>query len=638
MISGLVQQSRHRLRRWVLDPRVQRCGRLALYAVAGFCLSAASLEQGALPLVMGLVWACRGAAAVLAAAGGCLGYGLFWGQAGQQGLWWTGLSLTGVLLLGDRRITREVPLLVPSLGMLIPSAVGLGFQIWAGDTTAISLYLMRVALGGAAPWLFWKVRQQQDPISKWICGGLVSLALAQIAPVSWLGLGFMAVGAAGVGSAFPCAALVGLGVDLSGVSAVSMIAVAVLSWLVCLFSKIPRHIRGLAPGIIGILLMRISGTWDLAVLPGLFLGGMLGAFLPVMGKRDTYRGETGAAQVHLEMAAGVLAQTQQILLETETAAVDTDALLRRAAECACSGCAARSSCRDAAKLRQLSGDLLQKPLLRLEELPIRCKKSGRFLNQLHNAQEQLRSIRADRQRQQEYRAAVVQQYGFLSRYLQDLSDTLARKETYRELTYTPVVQIYGNRRQADNADRCLHFSGSRGKYYIILCDGMGKGLGAVQAGKHAAELLQKMLCCGFPAVYALRSLNSLCALGERAGVVTVDMAEICLYSKQVTLYKWGAAASYLVSRRGAEKLGEITAPPGISVDGAGEDRCHLTLRREQMLVLVSDGLEAGKVLQICRGTSWLTAGGLAKELLGNATGEDQDDATVVTVQLIPAKS
>ena len=66
-----------------------------------------------------------------------------------------------------------------------------------------------------------------------------------------------------------------------------------------------------------------------------------------------------------------------------------------------------------------------RPLHR-EELPIRCRKIGRLLAELHRSQEQLRSIRADRERQQEYRSALVQQYGFLSRYLQDLSDGLTK--------------------------------------------------------------------------------------------------------------------------------------------------------------------------------------------------------------------
>ncbi len=151
MIGLYMRRGRHILRQWVRDPKLQERARQGAHILAGFCLSAASLEQGWLPLVMGLVWACRGWEAVLAALGGIAGYGIFWQQGAGQGILLTGISLGGVLLLADRRISRELPLLIPAVGMLMVSAVGLGFQILGGDTTPIPLYLLRVALGGAAP-------------------------------------------------------------------------------------------------------------------------------------------------------------------------------------------------------------------------------------------------------------------------------------------------------------------------------------------------------------------------------------------------------------------------------------------------------------------------------------------------------
>ena len=39
---------------------------------------------------------------------------------------------------------------------------------------------------------------------------------------------------------------------------------------------------------------------------------------------------------------------------------------------ACSGCAARDKCRDSRKMTKLTGELLQKPLITIEELPVRC--------------------------------------------------------------------------------------------------------------------------------------------------------------------------------------------------------------------------------------------------------------------------
>lgn len=634
MISAYVRQSQNALRRWMVHPKTHLWARGMAHVMAGFCLSAAGVSQGMLPLVLGLVWACRGWRAVLVALGGMLGYGLFWGAALWQGIFWTGFALVGVLLLGDRRISREMPLLIPSIGMLTVSAVGLGFQLLAGDTTSVSLYLIRVALGGAAPWAFDRWLQKQEPVMEWLCWGMFALGLAQIAPVSWLGLGYVAAGLAAVWAPFPGAAMVGLAVDLAGVTQVPMTAVVVLSYLIRFLPRYPKWTGRLAPGCIGLLFMELTGVWDLLVLPGLFLGGIAGSFFTPVGKTVARRGETGAAQVKLEVAAGVLRQTRRILLEVPERFVDVDALVQRAVCDACSGCAARDKCRDSRKMTKLTGELLQKPLLTIEELPVRCKKGSRMLAQLRKAQEQLRAIQADRQRQREYREAVVQQYTFLSEYLSSLSDRLSRKGDASAAVYTPVVSVYGNRRSIHNGDRCMEFAGMENQYYIVLCDGMGTGSEAVREGESGAELLRKLLSCGFPPEHALKSLNSICALRDRAGAVTVDLVQICLNTGKTTLYKWGGAASYLMGIAGAEKLGVTSPPPGLSVEAGQEVRCGLTLRKGQTLLLVSDGVEEDGVMALCKESG--SPAVVAEELLKQTARED--DATVVTIRLVGAKT
>jgi serine phosphatase RsbU (regulator of sigma subunit) len=285
-------------------------------------------------------------------------------------------------------------------------------------------------------------------------------------------------------------------------------------------------------------------------------------------------------------------------------------------------------------MAQLTGTLLSAPLLNVEELPVRCKKSGRVLAQLRRAQEQMRTIQADRQRQAEYRQAVIQQYAFLGSFLRRLADRLGERRTGSESIYTPLVQIYGNRRPENNGDRCMYFSGVENQYYIILCDGMGTGPGAVQEGNQAGNLLKQMLVCGFPAEEALESLNSLCALRDRAGAVTVDLAQVSLDTGKVTIYKWGSAPSYLLAGDTMEKLGTSSAPPGMSATERCQVRCALTLRKGQTLLLVSDGLEEADILE--DGKKNISPAVLAAELLKNRSG--QDDATIVTVQLISSQT
>ena len=113
-IQSYVRRGRHTLRRWAVDPRIHTLVRGGGYFAAGFALSAASLGQGLLPLPLALVCACGRWSAVLTALGGILGYQVFW-DIGQQPLVWLLSGLCVALILGERRISRDAPLLLPAV-------------------------------------------------------------------------------------------------------------------------------------------------------------------------------------------------------------------------------------------------------------------------------------------------------------------------------------------------------------------------------------------------------------------------------------------------------------------------------------------------------------------------------------------
>ena len=635
-IQSYMRHSQPRLRRFIADPRVHAWARGAGYLLAGFIFSAAGLGQQLMPLPVALVCACDGWSAALVALGGSVGYRLFW-NAGEQQIVWLMLGLCAAVLLGRRQICRENPLMMPAVTGLLIAACGVAFQMLQGDRTPVGVYLIRVILVMGATWLFLQVRKGRNPMLEWITWGLGVLALVQIVPVPWFSLGFFAAGALSVVGAFPAAAVAGLAIDLAQVTPVPMTAVLVLAYLIRLLPKSAGPLGKVAPVITYFAMAWICKEWDFLPVPALFAGALTGHFLPVPGKVLHRRGETGAAQVQLELAAGVLAQTQQLLLEAPENPVDEDALVTRAAERACSNCPNRKTCKDTRRIAMLPGLILHKPLLQTEELPIICRKSGRFLAELHRSQEQLRSIRADRERQREYRAAVIQQYQFLSNFLHDLSDRLSRKSE-RKLVYFARVAVFGNRPENANGDRCIHFPGTEGRYYVLLCDGMGTGIGAVAEGRAASTMLRRMLTAGYPAEYALRSINALCALRDRAGAVTVDLAEVHLDSGRVTLYKWGAMPSYLVGNVSAERIGVAGPPPGLSVTDYRESTHPLTLRRGQMLVMVSDGIEEQEALHCCTDGAGKTPGELAAALLSANQLGAQDDATVAVITLEQAKN
>lgn len=629
-LQTYVNQSRHTLHRWSIDPRIRAKLQAGACALGGFCLSAASLGHTAQPLAMGLVCALGGWSALMACIGGCLGYGVFWDSAGIQGLAWLVMGLLITLL----QLKSWGPGLLPAVAGVGAAISGLVFQLAGWEQVPISQYILRIGIAAGSAWVFSEALVDRVPPARWLAGCGAVLALAQIAPLPVLCLGFPVAGAILTAAPFPAVALAGLALDLAQVTPVTMTGVLTLCYMLRFLPQYSKWLAFIGSGSVYLLVMGLCGKWDLTPLPGLMVGTLMGQFLPHTAKPARRKGQTGVVQVQLELVAGVLSQTQQLLLQLPETPVDQDGLVHRAALKACSGCAHRAACKNRRKLSNLSGTVLQQPLISAEELPIVCMKSGRFLAELHRTQEQLRSINASRRQQQEYRAAVTQQYQFLSEYLQELSDSLLKRKTHDTPAYKPEILVFGNHPEPDNGDLCLRFPGPGNSHYVLLCDGMGTGIGAVQESRNAGNMLRRLLTAGFPPEHALRSLNSLCALRERAGAVTIDLAQLQLETGRVTLYKWGAMPSYIVRENGADRIGAPTPPPGLSVTEHRETSHKTSLKKGELLVLISDGAHDGETLRRCSEHSG-APGALGRSLMAHCRVTAEDDATVVIIRLLP---
>lgn len=593
------------------------------YGGSGFLLSAASIGNFCQPLVMGLICAVTGWRALIMAVGSMLGFRFFWDSAGFQGMAWAGTGCLLALLAGKTKLS--FPFLLPALAAVCVAAGGLFFLLWMGDQTPMPMYLLRILLSAGATGLFTQLVQRRDAFLQWIAGGVAVLALAQVMPIPYFGLGYIAAGVLSVGRSFPAAVLAGIGLDLAQVTRLPITAVLCIAYFLRMLPVRENWMRYAAPGVACLVTMALCGVWDLMPLPGLTLGGLLAMALPQNLTSVHHRGETGLAQVRLEMTAGVLSGIQQLLLETQPAPIDEDALLQKTRERACSGCSARNTCREQ---ERLSRNLLTYPL------DFHCRKTGRILPELRRSQEQYRTMKADRLRQGEYRAALVQQYQFLSEYMQSLADQLPHREDQHKPYYRIEVSARSACKEHANGDRCMAFAATGFRYYVLLCDGMGTGIGAAREGERAGTLLRQMLTAGFPAEHALRSINSLLALQGQAGVVTVDLAEVRLDSGRVSLYKWGAAPSWILRPSGSEKIGTATAPPGIRME-ARESVARLSLRRGEVLIMLSDGVDGEGVLRRNNLTPDAPPGELAERLLERGCIRREDDATVVVMRLRP---
>ncbi len=635
MIFPLETQKAHRfLRRLAADPRFSGAARSIFYILMGLIFSAASLGGYALPLSLCILLSCPRGPGILSFCGGVLGYHLFWGQAGIPGILSLIIGLPVSLLFSENPMPRQKPYFLPMLSAFCVAFSGVILQFLTGDPTPIPVYLLGIAISFCGTLLFLQLRFHRTAVTDWLCIGLLVLSLAQIAPISYLNLGLIAAGFFFGSVTFPATVLSGLALDLAGISPVPFSAVLTLAYSVRFFPKLPKWLSALA---LFLSYMGISLLWhayDLRSFIPLMAGGLVGIYLP-QNRRFLYRrGETGMAQVRLELAAGTLNQAEDLLRETQPTPPDEGSLMLRAAQDACKACPCRKSCRDSQQLLEIPPKILHQPLLSVEELPVICRKPGRYLMELHRCQEQLRSIRATRELQKEYRLAVIQQYHFLSEFLHSLSDTLPQRAESSERVFSPEVTVCGNRARYQNGDQVRHFTGIGHNYYVLLCDGMGTGPGAVQEGNSAASMLRKLLAAGFSPEQALGSLNSICALGDKAGIVSVDLAEISLQTGKATLYKWGAPPSYLVTPYGAEKIGTGGPPPGLSVSELPGEALSLSIKKGQWLVMVSDGVGQREALRCCTELGDGSPKDLAATILscGNLLSKS-DDATVAVIRL-----
>lgn len=635
-LGSYVRRGKRLLRRFLAEPKLRLPLKIAGCFLAGLCLSAASLGSKPQPVVLAVL--CAGIGGWLPipfALGGAAGYWLFWGQAGLQGIVWTAAGLPVCVLLGQKPISRQMPLLQPALAALTVAAAGVLFQVWQGDNTTIGMYLLRVGLAFGGAWLFAQVLQRRDTVADWGAAAVAVLALAQIAPLPFLDLGIVAAGAITLLAPFPAVALAGLALDLAQISPVPLTAVVCLAFVVRLIPGLPKWTSYIVPGGVYLTVMILCGKWDLMPIPAFVLGGVVGNLVPDPPVMPHRRGATGVAQVRLELAAGVLAQSEQLLLEVPETPIDEATLIQKAAERACGTCPCRKGCKEIEQVRTLSPQLLHRPLVTMDDLSVSCRKRGRLMLELRRSQDQYRIIKADRDRRREYRGAVVQQYRFLTEFLQDVADGLPRRAESTQQRFQPEVAVCSAGKESANGDRCLWFAGTGLRYYLLLCDGMGTGDGAAEEARTACTLLRRLLAAGFPAQYALRSFNSLCTLRGSAGAVSLDLAEIRLDSGKTTVYKWGAAPSWLLTPAGPEKIGTAGTPPGLSVTDARETVDRLSLRRGETLILVSDGVAGEEAMQRAVQMPDAAPGEMAAAILEAGRGEGTDDATAAVVRLKP---
>ena len=230
--------------------------------------------------------------------------------------------------------------------------------------------------------------------------------------------------------------------------------------------------------------------------------------------------------------------------------------------------------------------------------------------------------------------ALVQQYGFLSDALRDLSDHLPDRSRDKLPRCRVQVSARSRGKELADGDRVSAFPGTGCRYYVLLCDGMGTGLGAAEESRQASELIKDMLTAGMTPGAVLGSINSQLTLMERGGAVTVDLAELRLDTGRVWLYKWGAGPSWILRRKRLIQVGSSGPPPGLGVTVGRESVSRASLGLGDSLVMLSDGVDTGNAKSWPAMARNADPGTLAAQILSCA-GNQGDDATAVVIRLQP---
>lgn len=187
------------------------------------------------------------------------------------------------------------------------------------------------------------------------------------------------------------------------------------------------------------------------------------------------------------------------------------------------------------------------------------------------------------------------------------------------------------------------YAGRSDRYYTVLCDGIGSGHEAFMESTGAVDLLSKFLYTDFSEEQILRTLNSILMLkltDER--FVTFDLNIIDYGSKEIKLYKAGAAPTYIISRNSVDKISGKSLPLGI-LDNFEYSSFKREVRAGDLVVMVSDGItdsigmdekkNLDKYLELMAGKDPQT---IANSILSYALrGQDSvfDDMTVLVTKI-----
>ncbi len=154
-------------------------------------------------------------------------------------------------------------------------------------------------------------------------------------------------------------------------------------------------------------------------------------------------------------------------------------------------------------------------------------------------------------------------------------------------------------------DTVSFFENDEKYFYCLISDGMGSGRDAALTSRLSAIMLEKLLTIGADKKDALQMVNKMLTKKKEEVFATIDLLEVDRITAQATLFKVGAAPTFLVRDGECHRIEAKTPPAGIMREVIAE-RITVTLKKGDFLVMVSDGV-------VQTGSKGLDLSGIVKE-------------------------
>lgn len=614
-------------------------------------LTGARLGSQALPLAVCLTAAAGSALQSLAAMlGAVLGYLYFQGMPlGLEYAAAAGLVFAAVCVVGCLHPPRWC---MAVLATLLTALAGLLFLAQARfSPPALIWYGLRLALVYPVTRSFSRALAGRTADRLWLLGcTLCGCAAVELTAGITLGqVAAVALGAASSGTApgLAICAAAGLAVDVSSQATVSLTALLCAAALVTLW--LPVRIRPLRVLLffttvaLGVLL---TGGDMPQLLPAAGLGAAAGLLIPPSLLPLESRRQLVAHR--LELAAAVLDEIGQSLDDRRRREpVGASMIFDRASDQVCGGCVLWGQCWQQHSsetyhaLCAVAQPMLERGAVQRSDFPHsftdRCCRLDGLIAAINRGLDDMVCRRQYDSRLRESRAVLVRQYRFLRDYLlQTASEDPAIREPL--LRYRPELGVAGAGRggQALSGDRGACFRTPSGLYCLLLCDGMGTGPEAAAESAAAIRTVAGLIQAGVHPAAALETLNGAYILRGDGCFSTVDLLAVSLVTGEGTLYKWGAAPSYLKRGTTVKRIGTAAPPPGLGVgEGHKAAEYGLSLGDGALLVLLSDGAGGESAAQQIAALGDGDPKALAAALIGQPAADGEDDRTALAICLRP---